>query len=190
VDDCASFSAKIQSDVLNGQWDKVFSNAAMHWIMRQPETRLNVLRGAYSALKPGGSFVFEMGGAGNVAEVHSAIIAALVKFGVPLQEAREKIPWFFPNADWMESALQSVGFDVHVVELEYRPTKLTPKDNAGGGGLEGWIRLFGASFLEGLEHKDAIVAHVCDLLESVITREDGTQWIGYVRLRAIAQKTA
>ena len=190
VDDCSSFSAKTQSEVLNGQWDKVFSNAAMHWIMRRSETRLNVLRGAHAALKPGGSFVFEMGGAGNVAEVHSAIIAALVKYGVPLQEARDKIPWFFPDEEWMKDALQSVGFEVERIELEYRPTKLTPKDDAGSGGLEGWIRLFGASLLEDLAAMDAIVAHICNILESIITREDGSQWIGYVRLRAIARKRA
>jgi SAM-dependent methyltransferase len=188
VEDCAAFSEQTESEVLNGSWHKVFSNAAMHWIMRQPETRMNVLQGAYAALKPGGAFFFEMGGAGNVAEVQVAVIAALVSHGVSVQVAREKIPWFFPDEEWMRDALQAVGFDVEQIELEYRPTKLTPKDDAGKSGLEGWIRLFGASFLEGLKQKDAVVAHICELLDSVITREDGTQWIGYVRLRAIARK--
>jgi SAM-dependent methyltransferase len=190
VDNCAAFSEQTESAVLNGSWDKVFSNAAMHWIMHQNGARMNVLRGAYAALKPGGAFIFEMGGAGNVAEVQVAVIAALVEQGFSVKVAREKLPWFFPDEQWMRDALQSVGFDVEQIELEYRPTKLTPKDDVGKGGLEGWVRFFGASFLEDLKQKDSVVANICELLDSAITREDGTQWLGYVRLRAIARKGA
>jgi hypothetical protein len=39
----------------------VFSNAAMHWMLRREETRESLFLGARNALKPGGVFVFEMG---------------------------------------------------------------------------------------------------------------------------------
>jgi hypothetical protein len=140
------------------------------------------------SLKPGGTYVFEMGGHGNIAEVKTALIYALVQQGIPIEKAKETSPWFFPSDTWMRSALEEVGFQVEKVELEYRPTKLTTDAK---GGLEGWIRLMGAQFLETLpEHKsDAVVRQVCDVLEDVVTHvEDGSQWLGYVRLRGIAKK--
>src|SRR5579862_4266048 len=44
------------------EFDAVFSNAALHW-MRDPDA---VIAGVWRALKPGGRFVAECGGAGNV----------------------------------------------------------------------------------------------------------------------------
>jgi SAM-dependent methyltransferase len=188
VEDCATFASPDASKILNGSWDKVFSNAAYHWILRRPESRVEALRAAYRALKPGGTFVFECGGYGNVAEMQTAIIAAMVANGVPLIQARERLPWFFASEDWMRQTLEGLGFCVEKLELEYRPTKLTETVGTGQGGLEGWVRLFGASILDGLEKSEEIVRHICDYVDTAITREDGTQWIGYVRLRGVAAK--
>lgn len=132
--------------------------------------------------------MFEMGGHGNVAETKTALIYALVQQGIPIEQAREASPWFFPSDTWMRNALEKVGFQVESIELEYRPTKLTSDAN---GGLEGWIRLMGAQFLDVLpeEKRDAAVRQICDVLQDVVTRgEDGSQWLGYVRLRGIARK--
>lgn len=41
-------------------------------------TRNDVLRNVYRSLRPGGKFVFECGGAGNVAEVATALIGSMV----------------------------------------------------------------------------------------------------------------
>lgn len=146
------------------------------------------LRAIHGSLKPGGTFVFEMGGHGNVAEAMTALIYTLVQQGVPVQKAREANPWFFPSEVWMKNALETVGFQVDKVETEYRPTKLTSEAN---GGLAGWIKLMGAPFLEVLPvgKRDGAVRQICDILEPVVTREeDGSQWLGYVRLRGIAKK--
>jgi trans-aconitate methyltransferase len=190
VQDCTNFSPESKAKYLDGKWDKVFSNAALHWILRNPLTRKNVLKAAYDALKPGGVFVFEMGGHGNVGEVYAALIAALVAQGYSAKEANERSPWFFPSTDWMRDALQNVGFEVEKVEIEYRPTTTTPKDAAGNGGLEGWIRLMGAEFLADLDDakRDDAVKLAVDILDTFITREDGSQWLGYVRLRGVAKK--
>jgi trans-aconitate methyltransferase len=191
VQDCSQFSSEARAKYLDGSWDKVFSNAALHWILRRPEMRKQTLRAAYEALKPGGSFVFEMGGHGNVAEVYGALIAALIAQGVSPKDAYERSPWFFPSVDWMRAALQDAGFQVEKVEIEYRPTKLTPKDADGKGGLEGWVRLMGAQFLEALDEgkRDEAVQLVVSIIENVLTREeDGSQWLGYVRLRGVAKK--
>src|SRR5262245_17874315 len=44
------------------QYDAVVSNAALHWMTRDPSA---VLSRVHAALRPGGRFVAEMGGAGN-----------------------------------------------------------------------------------------------------------------------------
>lgn len=172
-------------------WDKVFSNAALHWILRHPATRIGVFENAFTALKAGGKLVFEMGGKGNVAEVHAVFLAALVRTGLSIEAARAASPWFFPSVPWMEQTLKGVGFEVEKCEFEYRPTKLNPDTEDGGGGIEGWVRLMGAQFLEAVEEgkREEVVKEVCDVLETVLTREeDGSKWIGYVRLRAVARK--
>lgn len=179
------------SDAVSGKWDKVFSNAALHWILHNPETRLDVFRNAYKALTPGGKLVFEMGGKGNVAEIQAAFTAALIHAGLSVEKARAANPWFFPSVDWMTQALTDVGFEVEKCEYEYRPTKLNPDNEDKTGGLEGWLRLMGAQFLEAVEEskREVVLREVCDVLETVVTREeDGSKWIGYVRLRAVALK--
>ncbi|KAL9607067.1 MAG: hypothetical protein Q9167_007980 [Letrouitia subvulpina] len=170
-------------------YDKVFSNAALHWILRDPNTRRSVLRDVFRGLKSGGTFVFEMGGAGNVAEVHTALIAAVVQQGLSVEQAREVSPWFFPSKELIGGMLEGVGFRVEKDEAEYRPTKLTTDRE---GGLEGWVRLMGRQFLEALnaeEKKETAVRDICEMLKTVITHEeDGSMWLGYVRLRVLARK--
>ena len=122
-------------------------------------------------------------------EVHTALISALVHRGVPIESVREVSPWFFPSETWMRNSLEETGFHVETLEAEYRPTRLTSGE---AGGLRGWVVLMGASMLEVLEDekkREAVVDEVCDVLSTVITRvEDGSQWLGYVRLRAVARK--
>ncbi|KAK4550063.1 hypothetical protein LTR36_003030 [Oleoguttula mirabilis] len=178
-------------EAVDGGWDKVFSNAALHWILRNPKTRQEVFRNAQQALKSGGKLVFEMGGKGNVAEIQAAFTAALIHAGLSVDDARAANPWFFPSVDWMTQTLSEVGFEVEKCEYEYRPTKLNPENDEKTGGLEGWLRLMGAQFLEAVEERkrEGVLREVCDVLETVVTREeDGSKWIGYVRLRAIARK--
>lgn len=163
------------------------SNAALHWILRDPNTRINTLKACFSALRPGGTFVFEMGGAGNVGEVVAALTGALYHAGLSMAEAQDASPWFFPSEKWMEDALTKVGFEVDKVELEYRPTKL---NEGAGGGLEGWVRLMCATQLDRAPEgkREGVVKEVCDVCRDVVGREDGSQWLGYVRLRAVARR--
>lgn len=179
------------SEAIDGSWDKVFSNAAMHWILRNPDTRRSYFSNAYKALRPGGKFVFEMGGNGNVAEVQAAATAALLHTGVSLEKARDANPWFFPSTDHVSTLLSDAGFDVEVCEHEYRSTKLTADTDDKSGGLEGWVTLMCAQFIEVVseDHREAVTKEICDIIEPIITRhEDGSKWMGYCRLRAVARK--
>ena len=179
------------ADGVQGQFDKVFSNAALHWILRSPSTRSAVFGAARSALKAGGLLVFEMGGHGNVAEAHTALRAAVMHQGLSIEQVSDSCPWFFASEDWTRKALQEASFEVLRLETEWRPTRLTSRD---GGGLEGWIRLMGASFLDAIERADAreaAVREACRVLRPVCTRDceqaEGVLSLNYVRLRAVAR---
>ena len=60
------------------EFDMVFSHAALHWMKPPPP----VLRGVRNALRAGGRFVADMGGAGNVAFEAAALEAALDRRGL------------------------------------------------------------------------------------------------------------
>ena len=79
-----------QALTFRSEFDAVFSNAAMHW-MRDAEA---VIDGVWQALVPGGRFVGEFGGAGNVARIQAALIAALDRRGL---DGRSADPWYFPS---------------------------------------------------------------------------------------------
>ncbi|SMQ50332.1 unnamed protein product [Zymoseptoria tritici ST99CH_3D7] len=184
-------SPSVQEQVeKHGGFDKVFSNAAMHWILRHPSTRDPFFTSIHRVLKPRGTFTFEMGGAGNVAEILTATTAALRSIGgLSLFEAREASPWFFPSVAWMRACLERNGFVVEICETEYRPSRMTETEK---GGLEGWVRLMCAEFLERVEDegkKEECVRAICENVEGSVWREeDGSRWLGYVRLRAVARK--
>ena len=89
----------------------------------------------------------------------------------------------------MRKTLEEIGFVVQILEVEYRPTQLTADDE---GGLRGWVKLMGASMLQAVEDessRESAVDEICDVLSTVVTRiEDGSQWLGYVRLRGVAKR--
>ncbi|KAI9925475.1 hypothetical protein ASPWEDRAFT_41570 [Aspergillus wentii DTO 134E9] len=178
-----------EADLTNGSFTKVFSNAALHWILRDPETRANTIKGCFEALEPGGLFVNESGALGNVAEVHSAIISGLVTQGIPVEQAREASPWWFPSVQAMKNLVEGAGFIWVKGEAELRQTRLTDNEK---GGVEGWIRLFGEHFLQLLptvEARDAAVKHAVDVLEAVGRQQhDGSFTVNYIRLRFVAQR--
>jgi len=170
-----------------GSYDKVFSNAALHWILRAPETREDVFSGAAAALAPGGSLVFEMGGQGNVAELRAALLSAVGR-RIGVGEARRVDPWFFPDEEWIRHVLAKTGFEVQQLELEYRPTRC---EEGAGGGVEGWMRLMGKVFFDAVgdgEERERCLEEVLETLETVVHAPSGGYLMGYVRLRVKARK--
>src|SRR5258705_4093380 len=64
-----------------GEFDAVFSNAALHW-MKRPDV---VIAGVWRALRPGGRFVAECGGDGCVAQIQRALVEAAGRRGLDRQ---------------------------------------------------------------------------------------------------------
>ncbi|KAF4975233.1 hypothetical protein FZEAL_7940 [Fusarium zealandicum] len=135
-------------ELQKGTFNKAFSNAAMHWILRPEDTRAQFFKGVYAALAPGGSFTFEMGGLGNVPEMRTAALGAVAR-RVGMKAALAADPWFFPDEAWISKELEEAGFVVERAEREWRPT---PADK---GGVEGWIRLMASQLLDAVPEAEA-----------------------------------
>lgn len=161
--------------------DAVFSNAALHWMTRPEEA----LRRVAAALRPGGRFVAEMGGAGNVAAVESALRDALARHGVPRD--RQLQPWYFPTVAEYATLLERHDFQVRAVWHFDRPTPLV----GGESGLRDWLAMFASSFLEPFDAaaRAAIAAAVEEACRERLYR-DGRWHADYRRLRFVAVRTA
>jgi len=157
------------------EFDAVFSNAALHW-MRDPDA---VIDGVWRALKPGGRFVAECGGAGNVATVLDALHAVVARYGV---DGHAVGPWYFPSVDDYRGRLERRGFIVSSIDLIPRPTPLP-------GRLADWLDTFAESFLAAVPPKER--GTVKDELETMLgaaLRANGVWTVDYVRLRFAAVK--
>ncbi|HUK58125.1 MAG TPA: methyltransferase domain-containing protein [Stellaceae bacterium] len=157
------------------EFDAVFSNAALHWIKDLDA----VVAGVRRALKPGGRFVAEMGGEGNVAIMREAMHRVFARHGVDVAAAD---PWRFLSVAEGRALLGRHGFAVRFIELIPRPTPLP-------GALGDWLDTFAETFLKRLPEaqrgpvKAEIEEHLKDRL-----RDPAGRWTAdYVRLRFAAE---
>ncbi|MEC9376230.1 MAG: methyltransferase domain-containing protein [Pseudomonadota bacterium] len=154
------------------QFDAVFSNAALHW-MASPE---RVIEGVWRALKPGGRFVGEFGGYGNV-----SMILKVLKSRMNLRGLEINNPWFFPTTDQYKKLLENQGFKISSIELIPRLTKLP-------GNIVDWLETFGKPLTASLSADlyDDFVTEVTEDLKSILCDADGAWHVDYIRLRFAA----
>lgn len=158
-----------------GEFDAVFTNAALHWM---PDADA-VIDGVRRALRPGGRFVGEFGGHGNVAAIATALIAAVNARGV---DGAARFPWFFPTAEDYAARLEAHGFQVVAIGLHPRPTPLPT-------GIEGWLETFAGPFLAGFDDaaRAAALNDAIALLAPSLRDPAGGWTADYVRLRFAAR---
>jgi SAM-dependent methyltransferase len=159
----------------DASFDAVFSNAVLHWVRNQDAMMAEVHR----VLKPGGRFVAEMGGHGNVAAIHVALRAVLERHG--FAGAEDGIN-YYPTPDEYRRRLERHGFTVERIALIPRPTPLEK------GGMAGWLHTFRRGLLDRLPQdvRAALVDEVCSLLAPALRDENGNWTADYVRLRFVA----
>ncbi len=159
-------------------FDAVFTNAALHWMPPISDA----VRGVYSALKPGGRFVGEFGGHGNIASIRVALKHGFALAGLDFSDYD---PWEFPTTPAFCDLLQNSGFDIDHIDTFPRLTPLPM-------GFAHWLEHFMGSIFEGLpDGKGAAVkSNTLSILRDVMSR-GGDDWIAdYVRIRFRARKPA
>lgn len=159
-----------------GEFDAVFTNAALHWI--QPLKP--VVQGVARALKPGGRFAGECGGHGNVAAICTALRGALTQFGY---DPAGRSPWHFPTLEEFSGLLEGAGLEIEQIVLFPRPTPL-PTD------MRGWMRTMAMSYFSGCREEDVepMLDAAISLVEPSLCDDQGRWTADYVRLRFLARK--
>ncbi len=163
----------------NETFDAVFSNATLHWILNQD----GLMQGVYRSLKPGGRFVAEMGGKGNIQQMLAATRAVLRQHGYEQQAAVEN--FHFPSLGDYTHRLEQHGFSVSFAVLFDRKTQL----QEGRRGVAKWLTMFGGNYFEGIgeTERQQILEEITNRLEP--DYNDNGQWYAdYKRLRFIAVK--
>jgi trans-aconitate 2-methyltransferase len=157
------------------RFDAVFSNAALHWV-QQAEGSVSSIA---AALRPGGRFVAEFGGHGNIATVQAALRTV---FG---PGADDQSPWYFPSIGDYAPLLERHGLEVRNASLFDRPTPLE-----GENGLDHWLRMFGQTYLRPLppERANEIVRQLVEQLRPDLHR-NGIWTVDYRRIRVVAVRT-
>ncbi|HEX2725065.1 MAG TPA: class I SAM-dependent methyltransferase, partial [Beijerinckiaceae bacterium] len=151
-------------------FDAAFSNATLHWILAKDRAA----RAIWFALKPGGRFVGEMGGSGNLAALRQHLDDELVErgFGPPTYAAN-----WYPSPEEFAAVYESAGFRDVEAELIDRPTPLEH-------GVEGWVIAFRAGWLDRAgvppEERPAVAA--------AVAKRHGNNVADYVRLRFTMRK--
>lgn len=159
-------------------FDAVFTNAVLHWMLDAQ----GVARGVLAALKPGGRFVGEMGGEGNVAAIWRAVRAELTERGHPV---RPQDTHWYPSVADFTAVYAEAGFVDIAAQIIPRPTPLPT-------GVAGWVRTFRTGLMDadGIDPQEQ--AEIADAverrLESELRQPDGSWVADYVRLRFTMRK--
>ena len=162
----------------DAEFDAVFSNAALHW-MGNPAP---VTTGVFRALKPGGRYVGEFGGFGNIAAIRVAVRAVLMARGYRVSPVEEN---YYPTAEAFRAVLETGGFSVDACELIHRPTPIT-------SGMSAWLQTFRGGFIDSAgvpaDKRGQVIEDTRSLLRPVLA-DDAGNWIAdYVRVRFAARK--
>ena len=161
------------------EFDAVFSNAVLHWVRDAGSAAAAISR----ALKPGGRFVAELGGRGNIRRLLDAAYQAMGSLGI--REPERFNPWYYPSVAEYATVLEQSGLSVTYAALFERMTPL----EGGEEGLSKWLAMFGGAFrdLLGSGQWEEFVSRVRQHAAPALLK-DG-QWLAdYVRLRVVALK--
>jgi trans-aconitate methyltransferase len=159
-------------------FDAVFSNATLHWVT-EPE---RAIAGIAKTLRPGGRFVAEFGGKGNVRELVAAIGRAWSRLGL---SGPKPNPWYYPSIAEYSGLLEQYGLEVTYANLFERPTPLED----GERGLRNWLTMFAGAFLDKLPPEQREHALTAVEQEARATLFQNGHWVmDYRRLRLLARK--
>ena len=168
--------------IFQSEFDRIFSNAVLHWIIDQKA----VLSGVQRSLKAKGSLLFQMAGKGNAKDILRIIDQLLIVE-----------PWrgFFSNMTFPYGFYDIKEYKafLHAANLAPERVELFPRDmNLNGAkGLAGWIRTTWLPFTEKLpvELRAKFTEEIVNrYLEEHPADDAGMVHVGMMRLEVEAYK--
>ena len=167
--DATSFTAPVPCDA-------VFSNAVLHWVTQAEAAAERIA----AALKPGGRFVAEFGGHGNVSHITDAVQQVLrARTGREISHG-----WYYPSIGEYSTLLEGCGLETQQAWLFDRLTPL-----AGPAGMRNWLTMFAERMFAGLDaaQKEDALTEIESILRA--SNYDNGQWFAdYRRIRVVAIK--
>jgi trans-aconitate methyltransferase len=162
-------------------FDAVFSNAAIHWMKDQAAVARNI----WATLKPGGRFVAEFGGKGNIHAIRTALTDAVEAAGETINA--EPFARYYPSIGEYATLLEAERFRVTFATHFDRPTKL----DEGEEGLRNWLFTFADNVIDSLpdDKREGVIEQVERQLRPRLFR-DGSWFADYRRIRIVASKEA
>jgi SAM-dependent methyltransferase len=162
--------ADMHSFNLGRKFDAVFTNAVLHWTHD-----IDAVLGCVARhLPPGGRFVGEFGGFGNVAALETAWRAACNACGATI----DRVEPYYPTPGEFGERLAAAGFSVVSARLIPRPTPLPT-------GMRAWFETFRGFTIRNLPpaERDAVLRLAVELVEPSLRDTRGNWTADYVRLR-------
>lgn len=162
-----------QKMTFENEFDAVFSNAALHWMLDAE----GVVSGVARALKKGGRFVAEIGESQNIRIIKKQLYETKKNMVM-----KERYAGIFQVKK--RKLLEKNGLEVKQMLIFNRPTPLPT-------GIKGWLETFSKPALAGIpEEVQAKIVNECsEILEKELPKnENGETFADYVRLRFEAVK--
>ncbi|KAI1101213.1 hypothetical protein F4804DRAFT_347845 [Jackrogersella minutella] len=129
LDECTS--------LCTASFDKVFSNAALHLVIRGETTRAGAIKSCFNSPNLG-DLVNKSSALGSIAELHAAIIGALIHQGFRMFSA--EFLALLPNDDQREAVAKEVGrhqhggmFTVSYIRVRFVARKDQPRSDLDYG---------------------------------------------------------
>lgn len=156
-------------------FDKVFSNAVLHWVKDLDKSAKEIAR----VLKKDGKFVAEFGGYGNIKFLCEAISEV---FSIHDDFGEFNNPWNFVSVEEYKDILINNGFKIKSIELIPRPTKIND--------IKEWLDIFANGITKNLTQEQKIIFknEVEKILRKKIYDQENDWIADYVRLRVEAYK--
>ena len=164
------------------EFDRTFSNAALHWIVDQKA----VLCGVQRSLKSGGRLLFQMAGKGNAKDILSIIDELMAVEPWKGFFSNMTFPYGFYDPEEYKAFLQQAGLVAERVELFPKDMKFN-----GAEGLAGWVRTTWLPFTDKLpaELRPKFVELIINrYLQNHPADAEGTVHVDMMRIEAEAHK--
>lgn len=166
-----------------GEFDVVFSNAALHWVI----DHLPILRGVKKSLKPSGRVLFQMGGRGNAAKVFELIETLLKSPRWREYFADFSFPYGFYGPEQYTDWLISASLEPKRVELVTKDMIHSDKEK-----LKAWIRTTWLPYTHRIPvtQRDTFIETIAtEYIDNNPLDSDGSIHVEMVRLEVEAENT-